>query len=45
MYALNSFLRLVRFVSNSAVGLFVGFVVGWYFSKSGLDLSSWLVLR
>lgn len=28
MYALNTFLRLVRFVANSIVGIILGFVLG-----------------
>jgi len=28
MYALNTFLRAVRFVANSFIGLVVGFLVG-----------------
>jgi len=39
MHALNTFFRLVRFISNSLIGLVVGFGLGYYFAKNGLDLS------
>jgi len=28
MYALNTFLRVVRFIANSIVGFIVGFILG-----------------
>lgn len=39
MYALNSFLRILRFVSNSLVGFVFGFFVGYVFGSSGLSIS------
>jgi len=46
MYALNTFLRVVRFVSNTFLGLVVGFVAGiLYSNSSGIDFSQWLHLR
>jgi len=36
MYALNTFLRLVRFLANSIVGLMVGFVLGVLFGSDQL---------
>jgi len=38
MYALNTFFRLVRFISNAFIGLFVGFVAGYLLAKGGLSL-------
>jgi len=37
MYVINTFLRLVRFVANSFVGLFVGFLLGYFVSSSGFS--------
>lgn len=42
MYAANSFLRILRFVSNTFVGLAVGFCIGYFFASSGLSLSGFL---
>jgi uncharacterized membrane protein YccC len=43
MYALNTFLRLVRFIGNSLIGLAVGFVLGLlYASGHTIDLSQYL---
>jgi len=44
MYALNTFFRIVRFVSNSFIGLGVGFVLGYLYANGSLDLS-WLDLK
>lgn len=35
MYALNTFLRLFRFISNSLLGLVVGFVLGLIVGQGG----------
>jgi len=35
MYGINTFLRLTRFIANTIVGLVVGFIIGWYFGKTG----------
>jgi len=46
MYALNTFLRVIRFASNSLVGLVVGFMLGLL--VSGHDSSiipTWLGLK
>jgi len=46
MYAVNTFLRIVRFVSNTFLGLVVGFVIGVLYSgSSDIDFSQWLHLR
>jgi len=37
MYALNTFLRVARFVANSFVGLVVGFVAGYLVASGGFD--------
>jgi len=36
MYGLNTFLRFVRFVSNSFIGLVVGFVAGYIAANIGI---------
>jgi len=33
MYALNTFLRLMRFLTNSFLGLIVGFLLGVLFAR------------
>jgi len=40
MYVLNTILRLIRFVSNSFIGLAVGFLLGYLFSNG--SLANWL---
>jgi len=37
MYVLNTFLRFVRFLSNSIIGLGVGFILGILFSQGNLS--------
>jgi len=37
MYALNTFLRITRFIANSFVGLVVGFILGYFASNFGID--------
>jgi len=36
MYALNTFLRLVRFIGNTILGLVVGFVSGILYSRTSI---------
>jgi len=46
MYALNTFLRVVRFISNSFIGIVVGFVLGYLAAQGGFGtLPAWLDLR
>jgi len=35
MYALNTILKLARFLANSILGIIVGFIVGYLVAKSG----------
>jgi len=36
MYALNTFLRITRFVANSFVGFVVGFLLGYAYGTIGM---------
>jgi uncharacterized membrane protein YccC len=35
MYAANTFLRIVRFISNTFIGLVLGFLLGYAFAHTG----------
>jgi len=35
MYAINTFLRLVRFIASSFIGLALGFALGYYAAFAG----------
>lgn len=37
MYALNTFLRFIRFISNIIVGFILGFVIGVLVERYGLS--------
>jgi len=39
MYALNTFLRVTRFLANSFIGLVVGFIVGYMVASSGTPVA------
>jgi len=46
MYALNTFLRVVRFLSNSFIGLVVGFMLGLLASEHDISIiPTWLGLK
>jgi hypothetical protein len=37
MYVINTILRIIRFVSNSFIGLVVGFILGWFAAHLGIS--------
>jgi len=37
MYAINTFLRVCRFLANSFIGLLVGFAAGYYAQATGIE--------
>jgi len=37
MYALNTFLRLFRFLANTLLGIIVGFILGVLFAEGALS--------
>jgi len=39
MYAINTVLRVIRFISSSLIGLIIGFIFGYVVAKTG-DISS-----
>jgi len=42
MYALNTFLRVIRFLANSLVGILVGFALGYMVAKGDFSVSQFL---
>jgi len=42
MYALNTFFRVVRFLSNSFIGLAVGFILGLAVGGGDFSISGFL---
>jgi len=37
MYALNTFLRLFRFLTNTLLGIIIGFILGTLFAEGALS--------
>lgn len=43
MYALNTFLRLFRFIANTIAGVGIGFVIGYVAGAGGYTPSTFLM--